>query len=511
MEGVRMHGSARPRVLIVDDDRAQSHFLSAHLMRRSYDVSSAATGDEAIRMFRVFDPALVLLDADARGMEGMETLERLKQIKPDVSVIMTASSGAPEMIFRASKLGADDFMAKPIDLPALDQRMARLLDGQRLTSEVTQLRDHVRRQSDGNMLFGTSPKMEDVKTTIEQVADTNATVLIRGESGTGKEVVARMVFSHSLRSEKPFVKVNCAAIPHELLESELFGYEPGAFTGANRQKLGKFDLAHGGTIFLDEISEMHPALQAKLLHVLQDGGFARLGGKRDISVDVRVLAATNKQLERAVEEGLFREDTPYRPNSPYSASKAASDHLVRAYHKTFSLPATISNCSNNYGPYQFPEKLIPLIVLNALEGKPLPVYGDGKNVRDWLYVEDHCEAIWSIMNSGRTGETYNVGGNAEIENILIVQMICDILDEIKPATDGKPRRKLITFVQDRPGHDRRYAIDFAKLNAELGWSPRESFKSGLSKTVEWYLNQKKWVENIKTGAYQSWIKEQYGS
>jgi DNA-binding NtrC family response regulator len=218
----------------VDDDRAQSHFLSAHLMRRSYDVSSAATGDEAIRMFRVFDPALVLLDADARGMEGMETLERLKQIKPDVSVIMTASSGAPEMIFRASKLGADDFMAKPIDLPALDQRMARLLDGQRLTSEVTQLRDHVRRQSDGNMLFGTSPKMEDVKTTIEQVADTNATVLIRGESGTGKEVVARMVFSHSLRSEKPFVKVNCAAIPHELLESELFGYEPGAFTGANR-------------------------------------------------------------------------------------------------------------------------------------------------------------------------------------------------------------------------------------------------------------------------------------
>jgi DNA-binding NtrC family response regulator len=314
MEGVRMHGSTRPRVLIVDDDRAQSHFLSAHLMRRSYDVSSASTGDEAIRMFRVFDPALVLLDADARGMEGMETLERLKQIKPDVSVIMTASSGAPEMIFRASKLGADDFMAKPIDLPALDQRMARLLDGQRLTSEVTRLRDHVRRQSDGNMLFGTSPKMEDVKNTIEQVADTNATVLIRGESGTGKEVVARMVFSHSLRSEKPFVKVNCAAIPHELLESELFGYEPGAFTGANRQKLGKFDLAHGGTIFLDEISEMHPALQAKLLHVLQDGGFARLGGKRDIAVDVRVLAATNKQLERAVEEGLFREDLFYRLN-----------------------------------------------------------------------------------------------------------------------------------------------------------------------------------------------------
>ena len=210
-------------------------------------------------------------------------------------------------------------------------------------------------------------------------------------------------------------------------------------------------------------------------------------------------------------EGLFREDTPYRPNSPYSASKAASDHLVRAYHETFGLPTTISNCSNNYGPYQFPEKLIPLVILNALEGKPLPVYGDGKNVRDWLYVEDHCDAIWNIMKYGVIGETYNVGGNAEMENILIVQLICDILDEIKPATDGKTRRQLITFVSDRPGHDRRYAIDFAKLNTELGWSPRESFKSGLRKTVEWYLNQKKWVENIKTGAYQSWMKEQYGS
>jgi DNA-binding NtrC family response regulator len=306
--------TGRTRVLIVEDDRAQSSFLSTHLTRRGYDVSLASTGDEAIRMFRVFDPALVLLDADARGMDGMETLERLKQMKPEVSVIMTASSGAPELVFRASKLGADDFIAKPLDLTALDQRMTRLLDGQRLTSEVTQLRDQMRRQNDFSMLFGTSPKMEDVKNTIEQVADTNVTVLVRGESGTGKEVVARMVFSHSSRREKPFVKVNCAAIPHELLESELFGYEPGAFTGANRQKLGKFDLAHGGTIFLDEISEMHPALQAKLLHVLQDGEFSRLGGKRDIAVDVRVLAATNKHLERAVEEGTFREDLFYRLN-----------------------------------------------------------------------------------------------------------------------------------------------------------------------------------------------------
>ncbi len=210
-------------------------------------------------------------------------------------------------------------------------------------------------------------------------------------------------------------------------------------------------------------------------------------------------------------EGLFREDTPYRPNSPYSASKAASDHLVRAYFKTFGLPVTISNCSNNYGPYQFPEKLMPLVILNAAEGKTLPVYGDGKNVRDWLYVEDHCRAIWTIMNQGATGETYNVGGNAEIENIVIVQMICDILDEIAPATSGKARRELIAFVADRPGHDRRYAIDFTKLKSELNWSPQESFHSGLRKTINWYLKQKKWVENIKTGDYQAWMKEQYGS
>jgi two-component system, NtrC family, response regulator AtoC len=312
-----MHVPSRTRVLIVDGDRSQSNFLGAHLTRRGFDVSSASSGDEAIRMFRVFDPALVLLDAEIRGAEnigGMETLERLKQMKPEVSVIMMAVGSTPEMIFRASKLGADDFVGKPLDLATLDQRIGRLLDGKRLNHEVTQLRDQVRRQSDFSALFGNSPKMEDVKNTIEQVADTNATVLIRGESGTGKEVVARMVFSHSLRRDKAFVKVNCAAIPHELLESELFGYEPGAFTGANRQKLGKFDLAHGGTIFLDEISEMHPALQAKLLHVLQDGEFSRLGGKRDIAVDVRVLAATNRQLERAVEEGTFREDLFYRLN-----------------------------------------------------------------------------------------------------------------------------------------------------------------------------------------------------
>ncbi len=209
--------------------------------------------------------------------------------------------------------------------------------------------------------------------------------------------------------------------------------------------------------------------------------------------------------------GLFRETTPYRPSSPYSASKAASDHLVRAYCKTFGLPVTLSNCSNNYGPYQFPEKLIPLITLYALEGKALPVYGDGKNVRDWLYVEDHCKAIWRIMKAGRRGQTYNIGGNMEMENISIVEMICDILDETAGTLRGEPRRRLITFVKDRPGHDRRYAIDFTKLRKELDWTPAESFRTGLEKTVHWYLDNQGWIERIRTGEYQKWIQEQYGS
>jgi two-component system, NtrC family, response regulator AtoC len=302
------------RVLIVDDDPSMSRFLSSFLTRQNYEASSATNGEEAVRMFRVYDPTLVLLDMAMTGMDGLETLERLKQIKPEVSVIIVSGQKDPDLIFRASKCGADDYILKPFEPRDLEQRIAKVLDKQRVSTEVTQLRDQVRRQSDFTMLFGTSPKMEEVKQTIEQVADTTATVLIRGESGTGKEVVARMVYGHSIRREKPFVKVNCAAIPHELLESELFGYEPGAFTGANRQKLGKFELANQGTLFLDEVSEMHPALQAKLLHVLQDGEFSRLGGKRDISVDVRVLAATNKPLERAVEEGQFREDLFYRLN-----------------------------------------------------------------------------------------------------------------------------------------------------------------------------------------------------
>ena len=304
--------SQRIRVLIIDQDAGEGRFLGSYFARRGFEVNSATTSEEGLRMARLFEPSLVVLDLSAD--HGLETLERLKQGKTDLSVIVLSSEPDPELMFRASKLGADDFLRKPFMPHELEARITRILDRPRLNNEVPQLRDQVRRNHDFTMLFGTSPKMEEVKNTIEQVADTTATVLIRGESGTGKEVVARMVHSQSSRTEKPFVKVNCAAIPHELLESELFGYEPGAFTGAHRQKLGKFDMANQGTIFLDEISEMHPALQAKLLHVLQDKEFSRLGGKGDISVDVRVLSATNKPLERAVAEGAFREDLFYRLN-----------------------------------------------------------------------------------------------------------------------------------------------------------------------------------------------------
>jgi dTDP-glucose 4,6-dehydratase len=210
------------------------------------------------------------------------------------------------------------------------------------------------------------------------------------------------------------------------------------------------------------------------------------------------------------EEGYFTEKTPYKPNSPYSASKASSDHLVRAYNKTYGLPVTISNCSNNYGPYQFPEKLIPLMILNALEGKPLPVYGDGKNVRDWLYVRDHCTAIWKIMKDGRRGETYNIGGNNEMENIRLVEMICDILDDDLGRLGDRPRRELITFVKDRPGHDRRYAIDFTKLREELGWMPEETFVTGIPKTIRWYLDNRECVDHLRSGEYKRWIEEHYG-
>ncbi len=211
-------------------------------------------------------------------------------------------------------------------------------------------------------------------------------------------------------------------------------------------------------------------------------------------------------------QGYFTETTPYSPNSPYSASKAASDHLVRAFHATYGLPVTVSNCSNNYGPLQFPEKLIPLIILNALEGKPLPVYGDGRQVRDWLFVHDHCTAIWRVLQDGQNGATYNVGGHNELENLAVVHGICDLVDELAGLLPGgQPRRALIAFVKDRPGHDRRYAIDCAKIERELGWRPAESFETGLRRTVQWYLAHGEWVGQVRSGEYQRWIAAHYGA
>ncbi len=219
--------------------------------------------------------------------------------------------------------------------------------------------------------------------------------------------------------------------------------------------------------------------------------------------DFRFLQVSTDEVYGSLgDEGKFTEATAFAPNSPYSASKAASDHLVRAFHHTWGLPVLTTNCSNNYGPYQFPEKLIPLIIQKALAGEPLPIYGDGRNIRDWLYVEDHCTAIQRTLEAGRPGETYNIGGNAEHENINVVKTICALLDERRPAENGKPRKSLITFVKDRPGHDRRYAIDASKIEKELGWTPAENFTTGIARTVDWYLDNQSWVERVLDGSYR---------
>jgi dTDP-glucose 4,6-dehydratase len=206
----------------------------------------------------------------------------------------------------------------------------------------------------------------------------------------------------------------------------------------------------------------------------------------------------------------FTEDNKYEPNSPYSASKAASDHLVRAYHHTYGLPVLTTNCSNNYGPFHFPEKLIPLMIVNAQAGKPLPVYGDGQQIRDWLYVTDHCSAIRRVLEAGTLGETYNVGGWNEKPNLEIVHTVCALLDELKPRADGKPYKEQITYVTDRPGHDRRYAIDARKIEIQLGWKPAETFETGIRKTVQWYLAHPEWVRNVLSGSYREWVDKQYG-
>jgi dTDP-glucose 4,6-dehydratase len=210
-----------------------------------------------------------------------------------------------------------------------------------------------------------------------------------------------------------------------------------------------------------------------------------------------------------MDDPAFAETHPYQPNSPYSASKAASDHLVRAYHHTYGLPTLTTNCSNNYGPYQFPEKLIPLILLNAIAGKPLPIYGDGLNVRDWLYVGDHCSAIRAVLAGGRPGETYNIGGRAEMTNLAVVKTLCGLLDRLHPGSPVLPHEKLITYVKDRPGHDRRYAMNADKLERELGWRPAESFESGIGKTVRWYLEHQEWTSRVASGAYRDWVAQHY--
>jgi dTDP-glucose 4,6-dehydratase len=260
--------------------------------------------------------------------------------------------------------------------------------------------------------------------------------------------------------------------------------DPGAFIRTNVQ--GTFTLLEQARVYWLELDEAGRRA-FRFLHVSTDEVYGSLG-----------------PLDPA-----FSETTAYAPNSPYDASKAASDHLAQAYHHTYGLPVLTTNCSNNYGPFQFPEKLIPLMILNALEGKPLPVYGDGCNVRDWLFVEDHCSAIRAVLERGRVGETYNIGGNSERKNVDVVTAICDLVDGLCPDNSLGPRRKLITFVTDRPGHDRRYAIDATKISRELGWRPAEEFDSGLRKTVAWYLENTSWIEGVRTGAYRDWIRKNY--
>jgi dTDP-glucose 4,6-dehydratase len=261
--------------------------------------------------------------------------------------------------------------------------------------------------------------------------------------------------------------------------------DPGVFVRTNVQ--GTFTLLEQAKRYWSELDEA--GRQAfRFLHVSTDEVYGSLGP----------------------DAPCFSETTAYAPNSPYAASKASSDHFVRAYYHTYGLPVLTTNCSNNYGPFQFPEKLIPLIILNALKGKLLPVYGDGRNVRDWLFVEDHCSAIRTVLERGRVGETYNIGGNSERKNLDVVTTICDLMDEFRPDAAIGPRRKLITFTTDRLGHDRRYAIDASKITCELGWRPTEKFETGLRKTVAWYLEHSAWIENVRTGIYRDWIQKNYG-
>ncbi len=299
-------------------------------------------------------------------------------------------------------------------------------------------------------------------------------LLVRGD------VCDAQLVGSLLREHQPRAVVHFAAESH--VDRSIAS--PQEFIRTNVQ--GTFVLLEQAKAYWSGLSETDRAA-FRFLHVSTDEVYGTLGPQ----------------------DPAFCETTAYAPNSPYAASKAASDHLVRAYHHTWGFPVLTTNCSNNYGPFQFPEKLIPLMILNALQNKPLPVYGDGMNVRDWLFVEDHCSAIRAVLANGRVGETYNIGGNSERANIDVVKTICDLVDEMLPRSGARSRRDLITYVKDRPGHDRRYAIDASKLSRELGWEPSAEFESGLRKTVRWYLDNSAWVENVRTGAYLDWINKNY--
>jgi two-component system response regulator AtoC len=304
----------RIRVLVIDDDPGVRDYLEALVSRQGYQVFAADGGEEALQKLDESRPDLVTLDMVLPGMDGLETLRELKKRLPEVPVVMLSGHGQARTIVEAMRLGASDFLRKPFEVEELELAFQKALEKRALKAEVEHLRGRARTETEMLLLDGENRKMREVREIIEQVAETDITILIRGESGTGKEIVARSIFQLSDRRDCPFVKVNCAALPSELLESELFGFEKGAFTGAQKRKLGKFEFANHGTIFLDEISEMHPSLQAKLLQVLQDGEFSRLGGEADVHVDTRIIAATNRNLEKAVQEGSFREDLFYRLN-----------------------------------------------------------------------------------------------------------------------------------------------------------------------------------------------------
>jgi two-component system response regulator AtoC len=302
------------RVLVIDDDPGVRDYMEALVSRQGYEVLAVADGEQALLSLETIQPDLVTLDVVLPGMDGLQTLSELKKRLPDVPVVMLSGHGQARNIVEAMRLGASDFLRKPFEVEELELAFQKALEKRALKQEVERLRGRARSETELLLLCGDNPKMKEIRDIIEQVADTDITVLVRGDSGTGKELVARTLFQLSGRREQPFVKVNCAALPSELLESELFGFEKGAFTGAQKRKLGKFEYANHGTIFLDEISEMHPGLQAKLLQVLQDGEFSRLGSESDVHVDTRIIAATNRNLEEAVKDGSFREDLYYRLN-----------------------------------------------------------------------------------------------------------------------------------------------------------------------------------------------------